>query len=296
VSALRRARARSAPLFLLPALVLLGLFLVWPLARALVYSFEYRELLRPDSHRFAGLTQYSELLVDPRFQRAFENTAVFAVLVVPLQTTLALLLALWVNRPEPAWRFLRAVFFAPTVVAMPVLAVLWTILYQPAHGGEVGPVNALIMRLGLPPLAFLGDPRLALPAVAAMSIWQGVGLQMLVFLAGLKAIPRDLIDAARMDGAGAFERLWFVTLPALRNTLIFVLTVTTVLAFRLFVQPYLMTHGGPQGSTRSLIQCIYEMTFLSQDLGRACAAAFLFLGWVAIIALVQRGLLREERT
>jgi ABC-type sugar transport system permease subunit len=295
MTAWQRAYGRSAVWFLLPALLLLAVFAIWPLLRALSFSVRDADLLAPERARWVGFANYSDLLTEPRFRRAFANTALFAVLVVPVQSVLAFFLALWVNRPEPAWRFLRGVFFLPTVVAMPVLAVLWTLLYQPASGGEMGLVNAALVRLGLAPQAWLRDPSLALPAIGAMSVWQGVGLQMLVFLAGLRALPRDSLEAAKLDGANAWQRTRHITLPALRNSWVFVLTVTTVLAFRLFVQPYLMTRGGPESSTVSVVQAIYEMTFVAQDLGRACAASFLLLGWVALVTLLQRRYVHEER-
>lgn len=291
----QKAQGRAAWWFLAPALLLLGVFVVWPLARALAWSLTYADLLSPQGQSWAGLGHYSELLGDGRFRRAFGNTALFALLVVPVQTIAAFFLALWINRPEPAWRWLRAVFFVPTVVAMPVLAVLWTMLYQPADGGEMGLVNAVVTALGIEPQAWLREPHLALPALAFMSVWQGVGLQMMVFLAGLQAVPREMLEAARIDGAGAWQRTWHVIIPAMRNTTVFVVTVTTILAFRFFVQPYLMTRGGPGDATRSLVQSIYEMTFLNQDLGRACAAMFLFLLLVGGIALLERRLWREDR-
>lgn len=295
MTAWQKSRARAAPWFLLPALLLLGVFVVWPLARAAVWSFSNADLLNPSRSQGVGWGNYSSLLADARFRQAFGNTARFALFVVPVQVTLAFLLALWVNRPDPVWRWLRSVFFVPTVIAMPVLAVLWTKLYQPAQGAEMGLVNAALGTVGLTPRAWLHDPNWALPALAFMSIWQGVGLQMMVFLAGLQGVPAELLEAARIDGAGAFQRVVHVILPALRNTVVFMLTVTTILAFRLFVQPYLMTHGGPANRTRALIQSIYETTFLDQELGRACAAAFLFLGWVALLTFLQRSFAREER-
>lgn len=295
MTAWQQARNRRAIWFLLPALGLLSVFVVWPLVRAIAWSFSNADLLSVGHARAIGLSNYSSLLADPRFRRAFANTALFAALVVPVQTILAFFLALWVNRPERTWRWLRTVFFVPVVVSMPVLAVLWTMLYQPAQPDHVGLVNAALSLVGLPPQAWLNDPRLALPAIAAMSVWQGVGLQMMVFLAGLQNVPRELLEAARIDGAGPWQRVWHIILPALRNTVIFVVTVTTILAFRLFVQPYLMTHGGPQNRTLSVVQSIYEMTFLDQDLGRACAAALLFLLAVAALTLAQRCLVREDR-
>ncbi|HWA85432.1 MAG TPA: sugar ABC transporter permease [Opitutus sp.] len=291
----KKSHRRAAWWFLLSALTLLAVFVVWPMIRALGWSFSNADLLAPGRSRWIGFANYSSLLGDPRFRRAFGNTALFALMAVPAQTVIAFFLALWVNRPEPAWRWLRAVFFVPVIVSMPVLAVLWTLLYQPAQGGQAGLVNAALGWLGLPPQSWLGDPRLALPAIAFMSVWQGVGLQMMVFLAGLQEVSRELLDAARIDGAGGWQRVRHVVLPALRNTIIFVVTVTTILSFRLFVQPYLMTHGGPGNSTLSIVQSIYDTTFLSQDLGRACAATLLFLVPVAILTLLQRRAAREER-
>lgn len=295
MTAWEKSRARAAPWFLLPALALLAVFVVWPMVRAAGWSFTSADLLAPERAHWLGGENYSDLLRDARFRRAFGNTALFALMVVPVQTVLAFALALWVNRPERAWRWLRAVFFIPVIVSAPVLAVLWTLLYQPAQGEQMGLVNAMMSTLGVPPQAWLRDPHLALPAIAFMSVWQGVGLQMMVFLAGLQAVPRELLEAAWIDGAGAWARVRHVIIPSLRNTIVFVVTVTTVLAFRIFVQPYLMTRGGPGRSTLSLIQSIYETTFLAQDLGRACAAAFLFLIWVAFLTLLQRWLAREEK-
>ena len=291
----RQTYGRQAPWLLLPALTLLAVFVAWPMQRALFWSFHDTDLLAPERMRWVGLSQYSDLLGDPRFRRAFANTALFALLVVPVQTLLAFSLALWVNRPEPAWRWLRTVFFIPTVVAMPALAVTWTLLYQPAQGSEMGLINAALGSVGIAPRAWLTDPRLALPALAFMSVWQGVGVQMMVFLAGLQALSRDSLEAAALDGANGWQRTWHVTVPALRNTIVFVVTVTTILAFRLFVQPYLMTRGGPNDATLSIIQLIIETTFVAQDLGRACAAAFAFLLLVGLLTLVQRLVAAEEQ-
>lgn len=290
-----KARARSAPLFLLPATALLAIFVAWPLVRAVGWSFTNADLLAPGGARTVGLDNYSSLLADARFRRAFANTWLFALLIVPAQTALAFFLALWVDRPEPAWRWLRTVFFVPVIVSMPVLAVLWTLLYQPAQGEVMGPINGALDFFGVSPQAWLRDPTLALPAIAFMSIWQGAGLQMMVFLAGLQNVPRELLEAARIDGASAWQRVWHVIIPAMRNTIIFVVTVTTILAFRIFVQPYLMTRGGPGNSTLSLIQSIYETTFLGQDLGRACAASLVFLALVGALAWGQRKLAKEDR-
>jgi len=282
-------------LFLLPAVLLLGLFVAGPMLRAAWWSFTDARLLDPAAAESEGMGNYSELLTDPRFRQAFFNTALFAVMVVPLQTVLAFFIALWVNRPQPCWRWLRTVFFVPVVVSMPVLAVLWSILYQPARGDEMGLVNRLVTLLGIPPQNWLQDPHLALPALAFMSIWQGLGFQMMIFLAGLQGLSTDQLEAARIDGAGPAQRLWYIIIPGMRNSIFFVITVTLILCFRLFVQPYLMTRGGPGDRTLSLIQYLYETTFLSHQLGLACAGALLFLVLVGLVTLAQRAIGREER-
>ena len=289
-------RSRFTPwLFLAPSCLLLGLFVLYPTLRALFWSFTRADLFNPAAAEPAGLSQYRNLFQDPRFRQAFLNTAAFAMMVVPLQTLLAFFLALWVNRPEPWWRWLRTAFFLPVVVSLPVLAILWTMLYQPVRGEEMGLINALITRIGLPGQRWLRDPALALPAIAFMSVWQGVGFQMLIFLSGLQSLDTQTLEAAKIDGAGAVQRLLHVIVPAMRNTFIFVISATLILSFRLFAQPVLMTRGGPDGATRSLIQFIYETTFQDRNLGLASAGLVLFLLLVTALTLIQRTLLREEK-
>ncbi len=296
MNAVQGGRHRTPWLFLAPAMLLLGVFTVVPVLRAAAWSFTSADLLNVDAARWIGGANYSALLGDPRFRRAFLNTAWFAMMVVPVQAALAFFLALWVNRPERHWRWLRTVFFVPVVVSMPVLAVLWSMLYQPMRGDQAGLVNALITGLGLPAQEWLLDPRLALPAIAFMSIWQGLGFQMMIFLAGLQNLSHEQLEAAKIDGAGAVQRLRHVIVPAMKPSIVFVLTATLILSFRLFVQPYLMTRGGPEDATVSIIQFIYETTFLGRELGLASAGAVLFLLLVAVLALVQRGLVREVRS
>jgi ABC-type sugar transport system permease subunit len=290
-----RGQRYKAYILLAPALALLTLFVVWPLLRAAYWSCTDAGLLRPDQAQWNGLTNYSNLLADARFRHAFGNTALFALMVVPLQTALAFFLALWVNRPERCWRWLRTAFFVPVIISMPVLAVLWTMLYQPPRGDQVGLINQVLLLIGAPAVDWLNNPHWALPAIAFMSVWQGVGFQMMVFLAGLQHLSGDLLEAARIDGAHAAQRLWYIIIPGMRNSIIFVFTATLILAFRLFVQPYLMTRGGPGNRSVSVIQAIYEMTFIHRQLGMACAAAVVFLLLVGGLTVAQRLFAREER-
>lgn len=281
-------RRIHALVFLGPAALLMGIFVLWPLVRSLGWSLQAVSILNPDQGRPMRLENYSWLLADPRFRQAFANTAGFALMVVPLQTVLSFFAALWVNRPEPEWRWLRTVFFLPVILSLPVLAVLWSMLYQPLQGEQMGMINRLVTGIGLPARDWLGNPATALPALALMSVWQGMGFQMMIFLAGLQQLSSAQLEAARMDGAGALRRLWHVILPGMRPTLVFVVVTTTLLSFRLFVQPYLMTRGGPEDATVSVVQLIYETTFLSRDLGLASAATMLFLSLVAGLLILHR--------
>lgn len=288
-------RTPVAWILLVPALTVLGLFVFWPLLRTLWWSGQDVGLYHPGAGQWNAGSNYSFLLSDPRFRQAFANTALFALLVVPFQCLLAFFLALWINRPQPWWRWLRTVFFVPVVVSMPVLAILWTMLYQPAEGSQMGLINAVWTSLGGQAQAWLQNPHQALPAIAFMSIWQGVGFQMMIFLAGLQQLSRDQLEAARIDGAHAGQRLWHIILPSMRNSILFVLITTTILSFRLFVQPYIMTRGGPHDRTLSLIQYLYETTFINRDLGLASAGAVLFLLLVALITVIQHRLQPEAR-
>jgi ABC-type sugar transport system permease subunit len=170
-------------------------------------------------------------------------------------------------------------------------------MYEPATPTGAGLFNGLLTTLGLPAQPFLTGPFQALAALVLMSIWQGAGLQMMVFLAGLQQIPTQLYEAARLDGAGPWQRLRHVTLPGLAPTTVFVVLITTIFALKLFVQPFLMTRGGPQHATLSLVQYVYEAAFFARDLGLACAAGATFLLIVMALTLILRLLARraEER-
>jgi ABC-type sugar transport system permease subunit len=212
-----------------------------------------------------------------------------------VQTVLALLLAVWVNGRGATKRGLRFAVFLPTCLSLTVLSVVWKLLYEPATATGAGLINGLLTDIGLPAQPFLTSTAQAMPALVAMSVWQGVGLQMMIFLAALQSIPRELYEAATIDGAGRVRRFLHITLPALTPTAAFVLMITTVFALKFFVQPYLMTSGGPNGATISIVQYIYEAAFQQRDLGLACAAGSLFfIGVCGVSGLLRWILHRAE--
>ena len=277
-----------AYVFVAPAFALIALFVLWPTASCVYTSIHATPLAGRDLGRFIALGNYADLLEDPAFARSVVNTVFFTLLVVPGQAGLALLLALWVNKPGWSRRIMRLCVFIPTAMSLTVLSVVWKLLYEPASATGAGLINGLLSGLALPGQPFLTSTGQAMPAIVVMSIWQGVGLQMVILLAALQAVPAQLYEASTLDGAGRFRRFWHVTLPGIAPTAALVVMITTILALKLFVQPFLMTRGGPGGSTMSIVQYIYEAAFYRRDLGLACAAGTLFFIMVSGVT----GLLR----
>ena len=225
-----------------PGVVFLIVFLLVPFVLAVGISFTNQRLVSPLPTRFVGLENYARVLGDPIFWRALTNNLLFALVVPVTQTALGLWLAVLINQRLPGMRIFRTIYFAPVVVALAVASVIWRLLYNTDNGL----VNAFLGSIsgGAISVDWLGNQAAALPAVMIMSVWQGVGFQMIVLLAGLQAIPRDMYEAATVDGAGRWQTFRFITLPSLRNTIIFVLTVSMILSFRLFDQVFVMTQGG----------------------------------------------------
>lgn len=280
-------------LFSLPSLALLTVFMIVPFALAIGLSFTNERLISPLPTTFVGLDNYSALLSDSEFYRALVNNVLFAAFVVPVQTVLALWLAILVDRPLRGVKIYRTVYFMPIVVVMAVAATVWRLLYEP----DTGVINDVLGFLTFDTLQpeWLRSTTWALPAIVIMSIWQGVGFQMVIILAGLQGIPAVLYEAARVDGASRWQQFRYVTLPQLRNTLIFVVTVTAILAFRLFDQVWVMTQGGPRNSTITMLFQMVEVGFGQQAIARGSAIAVVFFIIVLALTLIQRRFIKEER-
>lgn len=287
--------SRTALLMISPALLGLFLFVALPFLLAVVLSFTNLRLGSPLPLQFLGLEQYRRIWMDPSFQRALLNNALFALIVVPLQTAIALGLALLVNRPLRGMTLFRTLFFMPVVFPMALVSVIWIILYAP---GADGMMNAFlrVITLGLwQPRDFLNDPLLALPAIVLLSMWQGVGFQMVILLAGLQAIPATLYEAAAIDRSNTWNQFRYITLPQLRNTLIFVMLVTSILAFRLFDQIQIMTRGGPNDATTTVMFEAVRSSFEEQKMARGSAITVVFFLIVLGITILQRIFVKEEK-
>jgi len=282
-----------------PGLLLLAIFVVIPFVLSIWLSFHNVRLGSGRRPNWLGLEQYRRILLDPDFRgefyRGLLNNFVFALVVVPVQTGLALGLALLLNRPLRGMAIFRTFFFMPVVFPMALLAVVWTLIYSRDATGMLNSFINVISFGQLGPYDWLGDTHLALPSIMLMSIWQGVGFQMVILLAGLQGIPSSLYEAASIDKAGRWQQFLHVTVPGLRNTLIFVVLVTTIFSLRLFDQVYIMTKGGPQNATTTVMYQTVTTAFAENNVGKAAAMTVVFFIIVLAVTLVQRRVLREER-
>jgi len=269
-------------------LVFVGL----PFLIAVGVSLTNLRLGSPLPLEWVGLEQYARLARDDTFRRALLNNAYFAAVIVPVQTGLALAAALAVDQRFPGRGFARTAFFLPALFPMAMVAVVWELIYAP---GAEGPLNAVGQALGWwQPKDFLRDPALAMPSLMVLSIWQGMGLQMVILLAGLQSIPRDLYESARLDGAGPWSRFVHVTLPQLRNPLVFVVVITALLAFRLFDQVQILTRGGPGDSTTTVMYEAVTAAFTRQQVSLASAMSVVFFCAVLLITALGRAAFRQE--
>lgn len=246
----------------------------------------YREVFSVDA---AG-KRYVLAAKDPLFWRGLANIVLFVLLVVPLQCGAALGCALLINQKLPGMTFFRTVFFSPVVISMVVISIVWTFLYD----RQFGLVNQLLGALSfglIGPIDWLGDPAVAMIAIVIMSAWQGMGFQMVIFLAGLQSISVDLYEAASLDGANAWQKFRNVTLPGLRNTTVFILTATTMQAFALFTQIDVMTQGGPEDSTVTVMYSAVRTGFREQDIAYGSTITVVFFLMILGIAFLQRRLI-----
>ncbi|MFF8973974.1 carbohydrate ABC transporter permease [Streptomyces sp. NPDC014995] len=288
----RRRESLTALGMATPAVVLLIVFLVVPVVLAFALAFTDARLVSPTPARFVGLRNFTLLFQDPVFYKSLRNTAYFAAVVVPLQAGLALALALLVNAKVRGVNFFRTVYFLPVVTSMVVVSLLWTFLYR-----KDGLVNHVISTLTLGHVHgpdWLGDPVTAMPAIILMSVWQGVGFHMVIWLAGLQTIPAELYEAADLDGATRWHRFRHVTWPGLRATRTFVLVTITIAAFSLFTQIRVMTQGGPLDSTTTVVHQAVHTGYDQQQTAYAAAISLVFFVLVLTVSLVQRFLTREK--
>lgn len=272
-----------------PALVLLTIFLFLPMLLTLVFSFTDYFALNPDLTHFVGLENYLTIFKDELFVKAFVNTVKFVFIIVPLQGGGALILALMINKVTHCKKYFKVAFFIPVVMSLAVVSTLWMQIYNPE-----GILNTVLANLGLSAQPFIYSDKQALPSIAFMSIWQGVGYQMIIFLGGLQAINPGFYEAAEMDHASGWQKFRDITLPELKPICIFVFITITIGAFKMIVQPMVMTGGGPSHSTYTLVYDIYETGTVNWEMGLASTMAIVFVIFVVVLTVVQTILTRDK--
>ncbi len=281
--------SRAGWLFVTPALVVIGVFFLLPVLAAFALSltdFDLYALADRDNLRFVGLANYVDLLQAPLFWKSLANTLYFVIVGVPLSIAVSLAAALLLDSKLARFKGLfRTAMFAPVVTTIVAVAVIWRYFFHTRYGL----VNYTLGLAGIEPIDWLGDPDWSMPTIILFAVWKNFGYNMIILLAGLQAIPQDLHEAARIDGASFVQRLRHITLPMLKPTMLLVAIITTSGYFQLFAEPYVMTRGGPLQSTTSVLYFMYEEGFKWWNLGRASAVAFLlFVLILAVTAILLR--------
>jgi len=287
--------AAASRLFVAPALLVIGVFFFLPVVAALAVSFtdfDIYALADFGNMRFVGLQNYARLLETPLFWQAFGNTLYFVVIGVPLSVGTSLGLALLLHSRLVRFRGLfRTALFAPVVTTLVAVAVIWRYLFNTQYGL----INYALGGLGIERIDWLGDPTWAMPAIIVFAVWKNFGYNMLILLAGLQAIPEELYEAARIDGASFWRRFRHVTLPMLGPVMAMVNVLTIAGYFQLFAEPYVMTQGGPLQSTVSVLYFMYEEGFKWWNLGSASAVAFMLFLFILALTAVQLRLARWQQ-
>jgi multiple sugar transport system permease protein len=293
-----RKRARrgreglTGALMVSPAILLLIVFFFVPVGLCFALAFTNARLISPEPARIIGFENFSRLFGDPLFWKSLRNTLYFAVVVVPLQSGFALLLALLVNAKIRGVNIFRTLYFVPVVTSIVVVSILWRFMYQPD-----GLVNSMLQALSFNVVQgtdWLNNPTAAMPAIMFMSIWQAVGFHMVIWLSGLQTIPGELYEAAELDGADKWQQFRYITWPGLKATRTFILVTITIAALSLFAQINIMTQGGPLDRTATVVFQAVRVGYGQQETAYASTISLVFFVLVLTVSLVQRYLTRER--
>lgn len=282
VSRAHRRRTTTALLFLAPSLAVLAVFTLWPMVQAAYLSLTQYNLLTPP--KWIGLENYIKLAQDPQVLNALVNTVIYTVAVVPITVVLALLFAMFLNQAIPLRGLFRTAIFLPFIVSLAVASYAWTFLLDP----NIGLVAYWLNGLGVGSTqSWVSDPNMAMVAVVMVGIWKNVGFYTVIYLAGVQSIPGDVIEAARIDGTGAVQRFFRITLPLLANQTMLVSIMALIATFQAFDQIYVMTQGGPFFKTETLVMLIYRVGFNDLQFGYGAAISYVLLGIVLLFSILQ---------
>lgn len=259
----------SAYLYLLPVFIILFSFHVLPIFYSFVVSFYEWDLI--GSPEYVGWANYSRLMDDPLFYKSIVNTLYYALVSVPLSIFLSLAIALLLNNPIAGMGIYRTIYFIPVITSINAVAIIWNFIYHP----DYGLLNRLLELVDLPAQTWLQDPFWAMPCIILMSVWKGLGYNVVIFLTGLQSIPRHLYEAATIDGASSWAKFRHITWPLLSPTTFFIFVMSSIGSFQVFSQVYMMTpRGGPLQSTMVVVFYLYRKAFEKFEFGYALAAAF----------------------
>lgn len=277
-------------LFFLPALTLLLLFVVYPLILAVWYSFTDYYALKPNDISFVGLRNYNELTKDQYAKQTFINSGKYVFFIVPVQIGLSLSLAVLIAKKSKTNTFFRTAFFSPYILSIIVVVLLWKNILDP----NTGIVNLFLSDLGFEKLNFFRSTTLALPTISFIIIWQGISFHMLILLAALQDIPKYLYEAASIEGANAWHKFLYVTIPSIKGKLVFVLIIATTGTFKIIIEPMVLTNGGPQGSTMSLLLYMFQQGTRYRQIGYASSVTVIFALVLILVAFLQKRIVSEE--
>lgn len=274
---------RLVPYTLIAPYVLhLAVFVLFPVVFSVVLTFHSWNIISP--MQYVGLDNYAHLLKDRLFWQALWNTIRFLLLHIPLQIVVALALAEMLNGPIRGRAFFRGAFFLPVIVSGVVVTILW----QQLLGFNAGIINRLLTGIGIPKVPWLESPDVAMYSIALMATWKNVGLYVILFLVGLQTVPTQYYEAADLEGATAWQKFRYITLPMINPTLFMVVVLSTIGGFSLFIEPYIMTEGGPLNSTLSAVMYIYRQAFQYYHMGYSATLGFCFALLILAVVAIQK--------
>ena len=271
-----------------PYIIHLGLFVLFPIVFSFILMFHRWNIISP--MEFIGFENFTKLIQDRLFFKAIFNTLIFLVIHIPLQIVVALFLAETLNQKIRFRAFLRASYFLPVVISGVVVTIVWQQLY----GLDTGLLNRILIKIGLPRVGWLSDPNIAMPSIAIMATWKNVGLYVVLFLVGLQSVPPHYYEAADIDGASHWQKFRYITIPAINPTIFMVVILSTIGGFSLFIEPYIMTSGGPLNSTVSAVLYIYKQAFTYYHMGYAAALGFFFAAIIMLFVFIQKKVIEKD--
>ncbi|MDH7605562.1 MAG: sugar ABC transporter permease [Melioribacter sp.] len=275
-------------LFVSPYIIHFILFIGFPIGFSIYLTFHDWNIIAP--MEYVGLANYKRLLYDQLFWKSLRNTVIFLLIHIPLQIIVALFLAELLNQKIKLKGFFRAAYFMPVIISGVVITILWQQLY----GFESGLLNRLLIKIGLNKIGWLTDPNWAMPSIAIMATWKNVGLYVVLFLVGLQTVPQQYYEAAELEGANHLQKFFKITLPMINPTIFMVVVLSTIGGFSLFIEPYVMTGGGPLNSTLSAVLYIYKQGFFYYHMGYAATLGFFFALLILFVVFIQKKFVEKE--